>query len=205
VIRIFCAGLAACSFSPDEVAALDGEAFFDAHVSDAKPDAPPGIDAPDATASVLDGPSCGRPLVDPVCGPPTDLGSVSGDTFTGDPEVVTGYADRWFQVRITENSSDRRTTKAYVRLDMPPDVDFDLEAYCVQCGGELYGSSNAGLGALTDHFVLYNSDHGNGSTSDSDSFTVFLHVKYFSGESCGGWTLTIEGYEDASVDYFYCL
>ena len=136
--------------------------------------------------------SAGFTLLDtnPVCGNALFLGSMSGDTGSG-VLATSGIGEKWIRVRLTEDNQvgfDPVYLSATIALTSPVGTDYDLYVYCLTCGGALAGSStNTGQQDVVN--VRRNDVLG-----DDDSYDAFIEVRYFSGNSGGMWSLSIQGH-----------
>jgi len=115
------------------------------------------------------------------------LESISGDTGS-ESQTLSGVADQWYQIDITEDDTGFSGVGLSVTLTLqPPDgVDYDLRVYQGSCDASAQSST---IGGSASDSVTLAWDDGWGS----DTTTLFVHVDYYSGDSCEPFTLTIEG------------
>lgn len=124
----------------------------------------------------------------PVCNTAVTMGDVAGDLG---PRVVglAGTDESYFQVAVLEQSTTGTPVTATITLESPPGVNFDLFVRCTACANAPYASSALGAG-MTDT-VQFRNDDDSGVT---DSTTLFVEVRYISGNTCAGeWYLTVTG------------
>jgi hypothetical protein len=125
------------------------------------------------------------------------LGTYSGDTscgfVCGGNPAWTNFASRsgtrseWFRARVFEGSDCSASIEHRIRLISPAGADFDLYVY--RPCGTLVGSSTAVAGT-EDSYVISRGD----STGSDDSFDYWIEVRYYSGSTCGNWTLYVDGH-----------
>lgn len=115
------------------------------------------------------------------------LASIGGDRGN-ESQTLSGVGDKWYQIDITEDDTDFSgvNLSATLTLQPPEGVDYDLRVYQGSCDASAQSSTNSG--SAPDSVTLA-WDDGWGS----DTTTLFVHVEYYSGDSCEPFTLTIEG------------
>jgi hypothetical protein len=132
-----------------------------------------------------------------VCDTSEYVGSHCGDTECGflcpgtTPTLlaeVQGTSARWYGAIISECSTCSANVWAGVVLDVPPGIDYDVHVYRDACGGSPWASSTAGTGQQESLTVSV----GDGAAS-SDSFILYIEVRYWSGVSCQPYTLRVYG------------
>jgi len=122
----------------------------------------------------------------PLCNPPTFLGTISGDTGAGVLNQ-TGIGEAWYRVAITEDNASSLYLSATVVLQSGLTSDYDLYVYCVNCTGSLAGSSIAGTGQADVVNIRWEDD----TFQDNDGFIV-IEVRWFNN-GCDGYDLTVTG------------
>lgn len=120
-----------------------------------------------------------------------DLLSVRGDEGS-DVRTFAGSGERWFRIRITENSNFDTYLSARIELESGSQANYDLYVRCGSCSGNLAGTSAnpTGLDLVT---VANDDDFGS-----DDSFDVLIEVRYLSG-GCEEYTLRVIGNTSASL------
>lgn len=131
------------------------------------------------------------------CASPLFLGAMDGDRSCGficgsntSWDTSVGFSDRnsrWLSVTMREDSDCPADIEHRITLTSPPGTDYDLYIYR-SCGGAPVASSTST--SSVDRVTLRESD----STGSNDTFTYFIEVRYFSGESCANWDLLVEGH-----------
>ena len=130
------------------------------------------------------------------CSVPEYVGTACGDEHCGAFCLTTGtwttFASKtgttakWFRARATECSSTCSAATGHrLTLYVPSNIDYDLYVYS-PCGIQLAQSQN-GTGQ-TEQLTVSRSE-----TGGDDSFDYWVEVRYYSGSSCGSWSLTFEG------------
>ncbi|MHC4695836.1 MAG: hypothetical protein ACYTFA_03725 [Planctomycetota bacterium] len=114
------------------------------------------------------------------------LGQLCGDEGSDDVSR-TGYGERWDKVRVEECSQWDSDLSFTVQLDSPVGMNYDLFLYS-PCGS-LVGQSENGPGQ-TDVIWYHWADR---PFSEDDSRSVFIEIRYISGDSCAAWSLTACG------------
>ncbi len=123
-----------------------------------------------------------------------NMGSVSGDTGA---DVLSSGAnsEEWFIVYISEDDSGLSGVylSATVDLYSPPGVDYDLYAYCFNCGTTAVASSSAG--GLTGHhdYVYLRGDDDQPLGGEDDGHWVLLEVRYWASNRCANYSITVTG------------
>ncbi len=125
----------------------------------------------------------------PPCTSFTNLGTISGDTGAGVLNQ-SGAGEAWYRVAITENSNQPLYLSATVVLQSHPTSDYDLYVYCVNCNGNLAGSSSAGIGQADVVHIRWNDDTPIGG--EDDSGFIIIEVRWQTG-GCDGYELTVTG------------
>lgn len=123
----------------------------------------------------------------PACAVAQDLGTVSGDEGAG-TTFATGTGEGWYRIRILENSTSSIYISAHVILDVPGGIDYDLQVYCLSCGGLIAGTSTR-LSGIQDVVEVRWADR----SGTSDSADILIHVAYFNGQSGSPWNLRVRG------------
>jgi hypothetical protein len=125
----------------------------------------------------------------PACTSFTNLGTVNGDTGDGTSTVTAmGRGTGWYRVRVRENYDLIRGLAVRATLSMPSAVDYDITIYCSSCTGSS-ASASAGAG-VTDTVSLTWGD----SWGSDDSRDIYIHVRYWSANTCDQYTLTVSGH-----------
>ncbi len=147
-----------------------------------------------------------------VCGEPTYLGALSGDTTdSGDSEFVdenghdvvtatgsTSTSD-WYQVLVEEDDypfGGYLSAQAY--LNVPAGVNYELFTYCYNCGGVEQGPTDT-RSSTFQQTALYRRDY----TDGNDDLYWFIEVRYTGGNACGAYELYINS--DYAVDNTTCF
>lgn len=137
---------------------------------------------------------CERVLDTNPTSPGTFLGGVSGDTGA-DQLTFQGHDERWFTVNLSEDDNGLFSTHdltARITLTPPAGADYDLAVRCLNCSGTPRTSSNGtGMGEQ----VFIGRDDVLGA---DDGFTIVIEVRYFSGVTCGDWSLVVTGNQSTS-------
>jgi len=123
-----------------------------------------------------------------------NLGEISGDT--GANVVSSGsWNEEWYIVYVREDDSGLSGVylSATANLYSPPGVDFDLYAYCFDCGTAVVASSS--LGGLTGHNDIVNlrGDDDQPLGGENDGHWILLEVRYWTSNRCASYSLTITG------------
>ena len=131
------------------------------------------------------------PNENPNCSSGTPLVTISGDTDMTAVVEIEDFGERWYGVRLTEDSLALHYLSGAFMLTNPAGVDFDLYVYCYSCAsGVLAGSS-------TVHSSGGHSDLVSVRMNDFpvliDDFTVVLEVRFHGAEVCAPWTLSLYG------------
>jgi hypothetical protein len=126
----------------------------------------------------------------PVCDGFTNLGEISGDTTTA-PVGATATSERWYRVRVTEDSNEDVYLSATIVLTVPNGSDYDLYVYCESCGGALAGQSK--LAGSATETVTVRADDEFGPFGEDDSFDLRIEVRHVSGLVCDTWSLQVVG------------
>jgi hypothetical protein len=122
----------------------------------------------------------------PSCSSSSYLGSINGDTGGGSSSVtVSGRGERWYYVRVYEDSNWTNSLSVRGTLTSPSGTDYDLKAYCAGCSGLYDGSLTTGL----DSAGFWWGD----SWGSDDTTYIYFKVETFSANICDTWTLTIQG------------
>lgn len=133
----------------------------------------------------------------PACSAAVNLGVISGDT--GNAQVQqTGAGERFFLIRLREDSSSQRDLTARIDLAVPAGLDYDLHVRCHSCSGITRSSMNDG--SLTETIGVRRTERALSTTDDS--FTVLVEVRHRCDGNCNPWTLRITGnvaYDAASL------
>ncbi|MCC7537776.1 MAG: hypothetical protein IT379_16250 [Deltaproteobacteria bacterium] len=132
-----------------------------------------------------------------MCGSATDVGTYDGDRDCG---FICGsntgwdlFASRsgttsaWFKARVREDSDCPVSIEHRIRLDVPPDADYDLYVWR-NCGAPSAWSENL---TGVDESVTINEGE---STGSDDSFDYWVEIRWFSGSTCTQWTVYFEGH-----------
>lgn len=132
-----------------------------------------------------------------TCASATNVGSYTGDRSCGFIcggntqwdlfATRTGTTSAWFRARVREGSDCPATIEHQIRLIPPAGTDYDLYVY--RPCGTVVGSSTLGTGS-TDVVTISQSD----GTGGDDSFDYWVEVRWFSGLSCGAWSLQFYGH-----------
>jgi hypothetical protein len=125
------------------------------------------------------------------------LGTVEGDNSSGmwcsghcvPHSTLTGWGEKWYQINVQEASSCCADVTLGVTLDVPADVDYDVEVY-TPCGTLQTVGAAGGLGQ--DERIHYVRTDGN-CLAGNDGFTAQVRVVYFRGVGCGDWSLRLYG------------
>jgi hypothetical protein len=100
----------------------------------------------------------------------------------------TGNRSQWFRATVREDSNCPASVEHQIRLTPPAGTDYDLFVY--RGCGTLVGQSTNG-GTTQDIVTIRESD----SILSGDQFDYWVEVRYFSGSSCGNWTLQFYGHD----------
>jgi hypothetical protein len=128
------------------------------------------------------------------CAAATDLGSVCGDEYTGflcssencdNGPTVSSRGEKWYQIYLQECESCDADLHIWVILQPPANIDYDLYLYA-PCGTLLDSSTN---GTGQSEMV----DYSWNDTSGSESRSVYIEIRYYSGSSCSNWSLQTWG------------
>jgi hypothetical protein len=123
----------------------------------------------------------------PTCGSASYAGSVSGDTGGGgDTITINGRGERWYRVRVREDSNNIEGPQAKITLNSPTGTDYDLRAYCSGCSGSYAGSFSSG--SVDTVGFSWGDSWGGDDTTD-----IYFKVETFSADVCANWTVTIAG------------
>jgi hypothetical protein len=128
----------------------------------------------------------------PVCSSYEDIGSVSGDS--GSATITTnGVGEKWLRLTITEDSTADVYLSATVILTAPDGVDYNLYAYCFNCGSGAVASST--LGANSADTIRLRANDDAPIFGEDDTHVVYIEIRFHSAPSAasGTWTLTIQG------------
>jgi hypothetical protein len=121
----------------------------------------------------------------PACTGAEVIGLISGDS--GSQVIMRqGQGEHWVRFRLVD-SAVVVPQRARISLNVPADVDFDIYAYTVSCGGQLRASS---VTQGDESMLVQQSDSG--SFAD-DSIDVLVEIRFAEGSSCDTWILTVEG------------
>lgn len=124
----------------------------------------------------------------PACSSALNLGVISGDT--GTPQLQqTGTGERFFLVRLREDSSSQRDLTARIDLAVPAGMDYDLHVRCHSCSG--ITRSSTGDGSLTETIGVRRTEKALSTTDDS--FNIIIEVRHRCGTNCAPWSLRIIG------------
>lgn len=121
------------------------------------------------------------------CSESQDLGEIGGDAGF-DVVNTTGLGEFWVRLRLRELSGESMAVSAWVTLDMPSGVDYDLEVHCASCTAGTAARSAEGPGK-TDEVKVYWDDR----PGPDDSALILIHVIYASGSSPNTWTMRVIG------------
>jgi len=130
-----------------------------------------------------------------ACGD-NDLGTVDGDNnsgaFCSDHCVLhsmqTGWGEKWYEIYVKESSSCCADVTLGVTLNIPANVDYDINIYSPCATLKETGATN-GLG-VDEQIYYYNIDS---CGDENDGFTAYIHVSYWRGVGCGDWNLQVYG------------
>jgi hypothetical protein len=134
--------------------------------------------------------SCGG--VGATCAAATSIGSVAGDE-TGPELTLDGQGEAWLRVQVTEADAGltEADLSATIELSALGSVDYDLQLYCVDCGGSR--ATSARPAGETD-ILSISVDDNSGLGGEDDTFTVVARVlPYLAPGACEPWRLIVRG------------
>jgi hypothetical protein len=125
-----------------------------------------------------------------------DLGTVSGDTGTGQ-KTFQGSGSQWLKIKVTEDESSLVGTPLWLKatLTSPSGVNFDLHLYVPSSGPDVRACSGAPTKSSTtagaETASVEFGEGGGLSNGSSDTRTVTVEVRHVSGTCSPSdkWTL----------------
>jgi hypothetical protein len=132
-----------------------------------------------------------------MCANAESLPNVPGDESSS-PVVVSDNNSKWFQLRVSEESSSINSHDLSYRASLisPPGMDYDLYIH----EGPQDGNPNCGAapmkGVGSPEIVQHKWNDDQGFGGEDDSVWLSIEVRYVSGSVCtsfDNWTLQIEG------------
>jgi hypothetical protein len=133
----------------------------------------------------------------PSCASAVNMGALAGDVGT-QTLTYSGVGEAYLTVRLREDATSTRDLSIAIRLQSPPDMNYDLVVRCASCTSTTQRKAGGPRG-VTDEIRVVRRD----GFADN-SVTLVIEVRFREGSSCAPWTLTIAGNVGGGTDPLIC-